>query len=89
MVGTMKRNGRRTRIFPPRLQREYAWAFRHYHELARRYPEQWVAFANRRVIVAGPKLMQVLEQAHEQLPGWPEVPHLFVERGIHIYLYAH
>jgi len=83
---TMKRNGQRARLFPPREQREYDWAFAHYHELARRYPNQWVAFANRRVLAAGRRLSRVLEQAHKQL-NWPHIPHLFVEAGVH--LYAH
>lgn len=74
----------RTTIFPPREQREYDWAFRHYPELAQRYPNQWVAFARRRVLAAGTNLKRVLEAAHRQL-DWPHIPHLFVEAGIHIY----
>jgi hypothetical protein len=78
----------RTRIFPKPLQRDYDWAFAHHAELAKRYPNQWVAFAKRRVLAGGPNLARVLAKAHEQL-DWPEIPHLFVESGIHIYLYAH
>lgn len=74
----------KTALWPKELQREYEWAFAHYHELAQRHPNQWVAFAHRRVLVAGSNLMRVLEQAHERL-DWPEIPHLFVESGIHIY----
>jgi len=76
-----------TTLFPKPLQREYDWAFAHYAQLARRYPNQWVAFANRRVVVAGPHLMRVLARAHEQL-DWPEIPHLFVEAGIHVYAHC-
>ena len=78
----------RTRLFPEPLQREYDWAFAHYHQLAKRYPNQWVAFANRRVLAGGRNLARVLEKAHEQV-DWPEVPHLFVESGAHFYYHAH
>ena len=74
----------RTTVFPPRIQPEYDWAFAHYHQLAKRYPNQWVAFANRRVLAAGLNLRRVLDQAHQQL-DWPHIPHLFVEAGIHVY----
>lgn len=76
-----------TAVFPKPLQREYDWAFAHYAQLARRYPNQWVAFAHRRVLAAGPQLMRVLAKAHEQL-DWPEIPHLFVEAGIHVYAHC-
>lgn len=75
---------RRIRLFPPKEQREYDWAFRHYAQLAKRHPNQWVAFAHRRVIAAGPSLRRVLDQAHRKV-DWPEIPHLFVESGVHFY----
>ena len=78
----------RTRLFPEPLQREYDWAFAHYPELVKRYPDQWVAFAHRRVLAAGPRLNRVLEQAHEQI-DWPHIPHLFVEAGVHFYYAYH
>lgn len=74
------------RLFPPKLQRDYDWAFAHYPQLAKRYPNQWVAFANRRVLAGGPRLDRVMSKAHDQV-DWPHIPHLFVESGIH--LYAH
>ena len=74
----------RTRLFPPKLQREYDWAWTHYGRLVKRYPNQWVAFARHRVLAGGPNLARVMAQAHEQL-DWPEIPHLFVEAGIHVY----
>ena len=78
----------KTRLFPEREQREYDWAWAHYNQLAERYPNQWVAFANHRVLAAGRSLMRVLEKAHDQL-DWPHIPHLFVESGVHFYCYAH
>ena len=75
---------KRTRIFPKPIRRDYDWAFSNYGKLAKRYPDQWVAFANRRVLAAGQNLMRVLTKAHAQIDQ-PEIPHLFVERGIHVY----
>lgn len=83
---TTRKKPTRVRLFPQPEQREYDWAFAHYAQLARRYPNQWVAFAHRRVLAAGHRLNRVLAKAHEQV-DWPHIPHLFVERGVH--LYAH
>ena len=77
----------KTALWPKELQREYDWAFAHYHELAKRYPNQWVAFANLQVVAAGPNLRQVLDEAHHQL-DWSHIPHLFVEAGIHVYAHC-
>lgn len=74
----------RVRLFPKPEQREYDWAFAHYHELAKRYPNEWVAFAHRRVLAAGPHLIRVLAKARQQV-DWEHIPHLFVEAGIHVY----
>ena len=74
-------------LFPKALEREYNWAFAHYPDLARRYPNQWVAFAHRRVLAAGPDLTRVLAKARQQVE-WPHVPHLFVESGIHVYAHC-
>ena len=87
----MKTNGKT--MEPPKpvprfWKAEYDWAFAHYPELAKRYPNQWVAFAQRRVLAHGKALMPVLQRARRKLPG-REIPHLFVERGIHIYGSAH
>ena len=75
---------RRTRLFPEPLQSEYDWAFAHYRQLVERYPEQWVAFANHRILAGGRNLARVLAKAHQQV-NWPHIPHLFVEAGVHVY----
>ena len=71
-------------LVSPEIEREYKWAFAHYGQLARQYPNQWVAFANRRVLAGGPHLLRVLAKARQQV-DWPHVPHLFVEAGVHFY----
>ena len=74
----------RTTIFPKHEQREYDWAFAHYPEFVKRYPNQWVAFADHRILAAGRNLASVLAKAHRQVDQ-PHVPHLFVEAGVHVY----
>ena len=83
---TAKRSKRTkpTTIHTPAEQRDYDWFYANYGEFARRYPNQWVAFADRRVLAAGPNMMGVLRRA-QRLTGRREIPHLFVEYGIHVY----
>ena len=83
----MKRNGTTThqaKPVPRTWKREYDWAFAHYPELARRYPNEWIAFANAQVLAHGKALMVVLNRAKQKVRE-SEIPHLFVERGIHVY----
>ena len=84
----MKRNGvsskRPPQPVPPSWRTEYDWAFAHYPQLAKRYANQWVAFAHRRVLAHGKSLTAVLDRARRKV-RLQEIPHLFVERGIHVY----
>ena len=85
----MKRNGhsaRETSAFPPRWQQEWDWAYSKqiYPKLAKKYPNRWIAIAHRRVLASGRDVMKVLAQAHRKI-DWPEIPVVFVERGIHVY----
>jgi len=75
---------RRTRLFPEKIQQDYDWAFANYAKIAKRYPNQWVAFSNRRILAAGPKIKDLLEKAGRQ---GSHLPHLFFESGIHVYDY--
>ena len=84
---TMKRNGKPSQIpqpVPRGWEGEYDWAFAHYPELAKRYPNEWIAFAHRRVLAHGKALITVLNRARRKVRE-REIPHLFVERGIHVY----
>lgn len=63
---------------------EIDWAFAHYHELVKLYPNEWVAVGHKRVLAHGKALMPVLMQARRQI-HWRDIPHLFVEKGIHVY----
>ncbi len=83
----MKRNWKR-REQPQPLPRwwhaEYDWAFANYRALVKRYPNEWIAFAHRQVLAHGKALVPVLDRARRKIHQ-RDVPHLFVERGIHVY----
>ena len=91
----MKRNGKALHpeqpksvsAFPLHWKNEWDWAYSEavYPTLARRYPNRWIALAHHQVIAAGTNVMKVLAQAHKKV-AWKEVPLVFVERGIHVYL---
>ena len=85
----MKRNG--TTLAKPKptprwWKAEYDWAFAHYPDLVRQFPNQWVAFAHHQVLAHGKELVKVLTQARRKAES-REIPHLFVQQGIHVYAY--
>ena len=87
---TMKRNGaakKRPTPVPDYWQRERDWAYSAsvYPKLARKYPNQWIAVAHHRVLAAGTNLQKVLVQAQKKV-AWEEIPLVFVERGMHVYV---
>ena len=63
-----------------RMQREYAWAFSHYSELARRYPDQWVAFARKKVLASGSDLSKFSEKPDRSSVG-PKSPTFSLRAG--------
>ena len=77
----------RTTVFPKEVEKEYDWAFSHYSQLAKRYPDQWVAFSGHRVVAAGTRLNRVLAKARQKT-GLLQVPLLFVESEV-VHVYAH
>lgn len=86
----MKGNGKtiqQPRPVPRYLQEECDWAYAEavYPKLARKYPNRWIAIAHHRVIASGTNLMKV-HAAAQRKTGWKEIPMVFVERGIHVYL---
>lgn len=65
--------------------REYKWVFSHYSKLAKKYPNQWIAFLSGRILAHGKDLMLVARKAKKILKEDREVPTIFLEKGIHIY----
>lgn len=60
------------------------WTFRHYAQLAKKYPNQWVACAQKRIIAVGKSVTHVLESARQKVKS-EQIPVVFIEKGIHIY----
>ena len=86
----MRRNEHLTaepKLVPRYLKEEEDWAYAPtvYPQLARKYPNRWIAVAHHRVVASGTNLMKVHAAARRKT-GWQEIPLVFVERGIHIYL---
>lgn len=86
----MKRNGNsvgRPKPVPRYVKEECDWAYSEtvYPKLARKYANRWIALAHHRVIASGKNVMNVLAQARRKV-DWGEIPLVFVERGIHVYV---
>ena len=86
----MARNGnsvKQSRAVASQWKRELDWAYSQtvYPKLARKYPNRWVAVAHHRVIASGTNLMKVHAAARRKV-HCDEIPLVFVERGIHVYL---
>ena len=60
------------------------WAFSHYTNLAKKYPNMWVACAKKRIIATGKSVTKVLKLAHRKVKS-EQIPVVFIEKGIHIY----
>ena len=82
----MKRNGKPKPV-PRYMQEECDWAYGEavYPQLAQKYPDRWIAVAHHRVVASGRNLMKV-HAAAQRRTGWKEIPLVFVERGIHVYV---
>ena len=65
-------------------ERDWAYSSTVYPRLARRYPNRWIAVAHHRVIASGTNVMQVVTTARRKV-DWPQIPLVFVERGVHVY----
>ena len=66
------------------VKKEYDWAFSVYAKLAKKYPNQWVAFAHKKVVASGKNPRQVMLKAHRHI-SLPEIPILFIEGRAHVY----
>lgn len=60
------------------------WAYEHINELAIKYPNQWVAIFQKRVVATGESSVEV-EKLAEKRSGRADNPLIFVEKGCHIY----
>ncbi len=63
---------------------DYRWADTHHNELAKKYPEKWVAVVNKKVVSHGSQADRVLAKAHRCTPR-PDVALVFIESRLHFY----
>lgn len=69
---------------PDYVQADYRWADTHLSELAKKYPQKWVAVVDKKVVSHGKRPDHVLAEAYRRTKH-PHVAFLFVERGLHLY----
>ena len=69
---------------PKRFWEDDKWAEEHYSELIKKYPGQWIAVFNKKVISYGKNLAKVKEEAVLNV-GKQKIPTLFIESGDHVY----
>ena len=63
---------------------DYQWANENRTELAKRYPNTWVAIVNKEVVAVGEDIKRAELEASRKTKR-TEYPILFIERGIHVY----
>jgi hypothetical protein len=68
---------------PKRFWEDKEWAFAHYSELVREYPNMWIAVLNKKIIGASTDLGRV-EKAKADT-GKEHIPVIFLEDGSHVY----
>jgi len=70
------------KLEPKEFWDDREWAYKHYSELVREYPDEWVAVANKEVVSANKDLGKVEMKVKEL--GKKNVPIIFVECGSHV-----
>jgi hypothetical protein len=68
---------------PKEFWEDQKWGFKHYSELVRKYPDQWVAIRDKKVVASGD--LAEVELEAKRKTGKEDIPVIFVESGSHIY----
>lgn len=72
----------------PNTPKEYweddKWLDENYMEIARQYPEMWVAIVNKQVVASGENLEEVIDKA-KGIAGHEHFPVDFIESRVHVY----
>jgi hypothetical protein len=71
-------------VMSKRFWEDDMWARNYYQELSRKYPDKWVAIANKHVIVSGTNLERVEKKAKAKI-GREDFPVIFIERRANVY----
>lgn len=74
------------RPIPEGYWAEEEWAWAHYAEFMKEYPDQWIAVWQQHVVAHGESLVETETSAQEKT-GLPQVPVIFVEGRVHVYTY--
>jgi len=60
------------------------WAHANIAEIAKEYPNLWVAIVDKKVVAAG-KVIAEVERITQEKTGRKDFPVILAERGIHVY----
>ena len=69
---------------PKEVVEDYRWADAHHAELAKKFPEKWVAIIGKKVVSHGNRPDHVLAQAY-RFTKCPDIALHFVEGRLHLY----
>jgi len=69
---------------PKEFWEDAKWVEKHYSELVKKFPDEWVAVVNREVVTSGKDLAKVKEEAKIKT-GREKIPTIFIECGDHVY----
>ena len=78
----MKRHFESTKMIkvPKELWEDTEWGEKHYSELVKKYPDQWIAIVNKKVVSAGKSLRNVeIEAERKTSRKRDQIPVMFVE----------
>ena len=68
---------------PDEFWEDKDWAFDNYSEWMKKYPDQWIAVVDRKVVAVGKDIREV-ERAAEEQTGRKYFPVIYVEGGPHL-----
>lgn len=79
-----KKNAAKIPEVPEPFWENSRWIEAHYSEFVDKYPDQWIAVANRQIIAHGRNRAMVKKMAEKKIKDRP-FPLVFVECGNHVY----
>jgi hypothetical protein len=69
---------------PPEYWEDRDWAWDHYAEFVKEYPDQWIAVCHKEVVAHGESIDEIEKIAREKTK-MTHFPVIFVEGRIHVY----
>ncbi len=73
-----------TNLPPKEYWEDSRWAHEHISNLAKEYPNLWVAVVDKRVVASG-KVIEEVERIAQEKTGRTEFPVILAEKGIRVY----